>query len=637
MAAVAEPPRKPGRPKDPDLETRRKAEILDAAAVVFAKDGFADADVQFIADRVGVSKGTVYRYFETKDALFLAAVDRGLKELSAACDAALLDDAVKPLERVERAVVAYLTFFHRRPEMAELFVQERAAFRDRRKPLYFDTHGECADRDLEFVRHLMAAGVFRAADARQVMDVFGDLLFGTILSNHLAGRRVRPETQAQSILDVMFHGLLSDAERKRRDSKGTRSPVKPHAVVFLAVALGLAGCAPAESTLKAPPEVPPVPVAVTPVTLRTVPRTIAAVGTLNGWEEVMIAPKGEGRVVAVRADVGDRVLPGSTLLELDPTDARLAVSEGKRALEAELARLGLTAIPAGSFDVEAVPGVRTATVAVLDAKRRLKQKEDLKGAGSPDEIEIAQTDLKLAEARKAQAQTEAEASLAAARMRRAQLDTAEQRLRDCVVEAPVPDGFLPWAAAVGPAFVPIRYAVAQRLTAEGEMIRAMPVTNAFKLVLDYTLKLKVQVPEQAAAGVQVGQTVELRVDAFPNRTFPGRVARVNPTVDPLNRTFSVEIEVPNASGTLKAGGFAKATLRSRTDANVVTVPPEAVVSFAGVTKVFLLDGDTAKAVEIKTGTRDKGWVELIGPVPPDSKVIVSGLSQVVDGSVVKVR
>ena len=136
MTAIAElPVRKLGRPKDPDLETRRKAEILEAAAVVFAQDGFAETDVQVIANRVGVSKGTIYRYFETKDVLFLAAVDRGLRELSAACDASMLDESRTPLERVEAAVLAYLTFFHRRPEMAELFSQERATFRDRRKRL----------------------------------------------------------------------------------------------------------------------------------------------------------------------------------------------------------------------------------------------------------------------------------------------------------------------------------------------------------------------------------------------------------------------------------------------------------------------------------------------------------------------
>ena len=75
--------RKPGRPRDPQLEARRKAQILDTAAKVFAGVGFAATDVQAIADRIGVGKGTVYRYFATKEVLFLAAVERGLAELTA--------------------------------------------------------------------------------------------------------------------------------------------------------------------------------------------------------------------------------------------------------------------------------------------------------------------------------------------------------------------------------------------------------------------------------------------------------------------------------------------------------------------------------------------------------------------------
>ena len=78
--------RKPGRPKDPDLELRRKAQILDTAARVFATYGFANTQVQTIATHVGVGNGTVFRYFETKEKLFLAAVERGLKELSAEMD-----------------------------------------------------------------------------------------------------------------------------------------------------------------------------------------------------------------------------------------------------------------------------------------------------------------------------------------------------------------------------------------------------------------------------------------------------------------------------------------------------------------------------------------------------------------------
>src|SRR5205809_417078 len=119
--------RKPGRPRDPDLEARRKAQILDIAAKVFAGFGFAATDVQVIADRLGVGKGTVYRYFPTKETLFLAAVERGLNELTAEMDAVLNDPADDPVEQTRRAVRTYLEFFARRPEIAELFVQERAA------------------------------------------------------------------------------------------------------------------------------------------------------------------------------------------------------------------------------------------------------------------------------------------------------------------------------------------------------------------------------------------------------------------------------------------------------------------------------------------------------------------------------
>src|SRR5437016_4831172 len=133
----AAPQRKPGRPRDPELEARRKAQILDTAAKVFAGIGFAATDVQVIADRIGVGKGTVYRYFPTKEALFLAAVERGLQELTAEMDRALESPAGDPVEQTRRVIGTYLGFFARRPEMAELFIQERAAFPHHHRPLYF--------------------------------------------------------------------------------------------------------------------------------------------------------------------------------------------------------------------------------------------------------------------------------------------------------------------------------------------------------------------------------------------------------------------------------------------------------------------------------------------------------------------
>ncbi len=199
-----------GRPKNPGLEARRRAEILAAAATLFAEHGFASVQVQAIADRLGVGNGTVYRYFETKEALFLAAVERGLAELDAAMTAVVADPAGDPVAQVEAAVRSYLGFFARRPEMAELFVQERAAFPKHHRPLYFsvkdDPEKDCRHRAL-FDR-LVAAGRLRPIPMGRFFDVVGDLLYGTILTNLLTGRPADPAAQAADVLDVIFHGVL---------------------------------------------------------------------------------------------------------------------------------------------------------------------------------------------------------------------------------------------------------------------------------------------------------------------------------------------------------------------------------------------------------------------------------------------
>jgi multidrug efflux pump subunit AcrA (membrane-fusion protein) len=108
-------------------------------------------------------------------------------------------------------------------------------------------------------------------------------------------------------------------------------------------------------------------------------------------------------------------------------------------------------------------------------------------------------------------------------------------------------------------------------------------------------------------------------------------------VDTLNRTFMVEIEVPNCDRRLSAGGFARAEILSHIDVAAMTVPPEALVTFAGVTKVFIAEGDVARAIEVEVGTREKDWIEIRGPLKPDAKPIVSGQSQLVDGSPIRIR
>jgi len=214
MGSLA-PHRKPGRPRDPDLEARRRVEILTVAAKVFAEHGFAATDVQVIADQLNVGKGTVYRYFRTKEALFLATVETGLRELSATIDPLVADETAEPMVQVAAAIRAYLGFFARRPEMAELFIQERAAFPLHHRPLYFsiktDDERECAHGKL--FERLVASGKLRPIPQERFFSVVGDLLYGTILTNLLTDRPADPDAQAEDILDMIFHGALTTAGR----------------------------------------------------------------------------------------------------------------------------------------------------------------------------------------------------------------------------------------------------------------------------------------------------------------------------------------------------------------------------------------------------------------------------------------
>ena len=208
--------RKPGRPRDPDLEARRKAQILDTAARVFATFGFANTQVQTIANHLGVGNGTVYRYFPTKEQLFLCAVERGLKELEAEMDAVLAQPLDGP-ELIQLAIRTYLGFFHRRPEMAELFIQERAAFPHHHRPLYFVTKDdEMACKHEAFFNRLVESGVIRPIPRERFFAVIGDLLYGTILTNLLASRPADPDVQATDVLDVILDGRLGKREGEER-------------------------------------------------------------------------------------------------------------------------------------------------------------------------------------------------------------------------------------------------------------------------------------------------------------------------------------------------------------------------------------------------------------------------------------
>src|SRR5512145_2720704 len=91
-----------GRPVDPELQARRREEILEAAARLFAEHGYPNTDVKSVADALRIGNGTVYRYFPSKEVLFLAAVERGLEAIKQQIDALPAD--MEPLDLIRACV-----------------------------------------------------------------------------------------------------------------------------------------------------------------------------------------------------------------------------------------------------------------------------------------------------------------------------------------------------------------------------------------------------------------------------------------------------------------------------------------------------------------------------------------------------
>jgi AcrR family transcriptional regulator len=207
--------KKPGRPPDDALRESRCEQILKVAAELFARHGYAGTDTQLLADKLGVGKGTIYRYFPSKEELFLAAADRVMRHMKLMVDAAI-QHIPEPLDQIAEAITTYLAFFAEHPDYVELLMQERAQFRDRKESTYFQYVKNSVERWWDIYRQLIARGQIRDMPVERITDVLGQLCYGTMFTNYFKGQRKPFAEQARDILDVVFHGILSDTERQKR-------------------------------------------------------------------------------------------------------------------------------------------------------------------------------------------------------------------------------------------------------------------------------------------------------------------------------------------------------------------------------------------------------------------------------------
>jgi RND family efflux transporter MFP subunit len=149
------------------------------------------------------------------------------------------------------------------------------------------------------------------------------------------------------------------------------------------------------------------------------------------------------------------------------------------------------------------------------------------------------------------------------------------------------------------------------------------------------LRLRADIPESSAAAVRTGQTINLTVDAFPNRAFTGRVVRIGPSLDEKTRALTVEAEVANSGNLLRPGMFAKSRLITSANAPVVMVPQRAIAPAAGLSKVFVIENGKAVERIVKTGVTDGDQIEIAEGVKDGEIVATSNLDKLTTGAAVK--
>ncbi|MBX3619992.1 MAG: efflux RND transporter periplasmic adaptor subunit [Rhizobacter sp.] len=161
------------------------------------------------------------------------------------------------------------------------------------------------------------------------------------------------------------------------------------------------------------------------------------------------------------------------------------------------------------------------------------------------------------------------------------------------------------------------------------------VEDLSAVLLDFRLA------ERYVSRLRQGQAVEARLDALPGRVFKGQVDAVDSLLDTNGRSLLVRARLPNTTGELRSGMFARTRIVFATRSNAIVVPEEALVPLAG--RQFLVkvvdgpQGLQSQRIEARIGMRLPGKVEILDGVKAGERVVTAGQAKLLRGDALPVR
>jgi len=313
-------------------------------------------------------------------------------------------------------------------------------------------------------------------------------------------------------------------------------------------------------------------------------------GSVYPYNQYIVAPKVSGRIIQIRKRIGDRVERGELIARIDDAEYVQALREAEASLKIAQASVAESA-------------------SQLELARQEKERmESLreKNLASNAEMDAALTNFLAQESRHKLAQAQVE-------QREAALKTSKIRL-----------GYTQLAAS-RPGLI------GERFVDEGALLA--PNTAVVSVIEIDSVIVRTTITERDYGLIEAGLAVEVTVDAFPERSFPGRVSRIAPMLQEASRVAQMEVEVQNDSLLLKPGMFAGVSVMIANKENAQIVPSEAVVSRGEETGIFVVQGGEtiARYFPVRTGIVTPRLTEIISP-RIEGLVVTLGQHLLNDGS-----
>jgi RND family efflux transporter MFP subunit len=320
---------------------------------------------------------------------------------------------------------------------------------------------------------------------------------------------------------------------------------------------------------------------------------ILITGSLRPKEQVDVTAKGTGRVERILFQLGDRVAKGALIAELEDDELQQQVQR---------ARASLSVVEASTRQRRAELDNAKALLARTGSlmKEGLIPKTDLEARQTA--YEVVQAQLQLAEAQEKQAQAE--------------INELEIRLAQTRVYAPM-SGL-----------------VARRHIDVGALVS--PTVPIVSLVNVSTLVTIANVPEREVSKLRVGNEATIEVDAYGEQKFRGRVARIAPVLDAATRSATVEVEIPNPEGSLRAEMFARVTLDLAAMRDAVLIPRDALVYRGTQPGVYVSENNRPVFRTIEAGRVIGDRVEVLGNLTAGTVIVTRGSTMIREGDQMKI-